>query len=150
MFKLILPVALALVAGQALPAGNEDIARHIMSLERAALDRSDRGDAEGFLEISDPSVSYFDPSLAEPIRGLKALTAYYHSLPQYEGGTGEMLNADVQVAGDVAVLTFRYNSKVTRTGHVTHWNSTEVYHRTPAGWRIIHTHWAYTKPNLAK
>jgi hypothetical protein len=149
MLKLLVPAALALVAGQALSAGDQDIARHIISLERAALDRSDRGDAEAFLELSDPSVSYFDPSLAEPIRGLKALAAYYRGLPKYEGGTGEMFNADVQVAGDVAVLTFRYDSKVTRTGHVTHWNATEVYRRTPAGWRIIHTHWAYNKPNLA-
>lgn len=157
MLKLVFPAAFLLAAlapstQQTKPAsaGDEGVARQILALERAALDRSDRGDGEGFLELSDAGVSYFDPGLAEPIRGLQALRPYYHGLPPSEPGSGEMLNAHVQVAGDVAVLTFRYVIKTVRSGRVTRWNATEVYHRTSAGWRIIHTHWAYTTPRLAK
>lgn len=117
-------------------ATTEDIPATIIAMERAALDRSDKGDAVGFLEISDPGVSYFDPFVEQPIHGLEELRAYY--LRVFVGDepvAGEMRNAKVQVTGDVAVLTFNYVSKV-------RWNTTEVYRRTDSGWRIIHTHWA--------
>lgn len=28
------------------------------------------------------------------------------------------------------------------------WNSTEVYSRVAGKWRIIHSHWSYTKPDI--
>jgi len=36
-----------------------------------------------------------------------------------------------------------------RTGRVQRWNCTEVFRRTAQGWRIIQTHWSWTKPQLA-
>ncbi len=137
------------VLGLASAAG-EDVASTIIAMERAALDRSDKGDAMGFLEISAPDVSYFDPGLDRAIHGIEALRKYYLSFPVTEGAPGEMTNAKVQVAGEVAVLTFNYASKSLKPPKVTRWNATEVYRRTPKGWRIIHTHWAYLKPELAK
>lgn len=121
-----------------------DVAGAIIALERAALDRSDRLDADGFLELSEPGVVYIDPSLEEPIVGLENLRKYYQSFG--DGGTpapGEMLNAKVQVMGDSAVLTFNYRRK---DGKGPRWNATEVYHKTKGGWRIVHTHWSYIKP----
>jgi ketosteroid isomerase-like protein len=56
-----------------------------------------------------------------------------------------MSNSKVQVAGDVAVLTFNYATASERS-RGRGWNVTEVYRRTPNGWRIIHTHWSYLKP----
>ncbi len=131
-------------------AAGEDVASTIIAMERAALDRSDKGDAMGFLEISDSDISYFDPGLERAIHGIEALRKYYLSFPVTEGAPGEMTNAKVQVVGDVAVLTFNYASKSLKTPKVTWWNTTEVYRRTPKGWRIMHTHWAYLKPELAK
>jgi hypothetical protein len=29
-----------------------------------------------------------------------------------------------------------------------HWNSTETYARRDGQWRIIHSHWSFTKPEL--
>jgi ketosteroid isomerase-like protein len=46
----------------------------------------------------------------------------------------------VQVAGDVAVLTFNFESWTKFVRY--YWNTTEVYRRTDQGWRIIHTHWS--------
>lgn len=142
----------AVGAAQSQPgAGAErDIPSTIIAIERAALDRSDRGDVEAFLEISDPDVTYFDPTLEQPIHGLEALRAYYHKATVSEQGSGEMSNAKVQVSGDVAVLTFNYTSNILKPRRVVRWNATEVYHRTPGGWRILHTHWAYLKPQLAQ
>jgi ketosteroid isomerase-like protein len=119
----------------------------ILAMERAALDRSDKGDPGGFLEISDPDVTYFDPLIEEPIHGLEALRAYYRQWPALAPSKNEMTNAKVQVSGEVAVLTFNYTSKTPKG--VVRWNTTEVYRRGAKGWRIIHTHWAYRKPQLA-
>jgi ketosteroid isomerase-like protein len=119
-------------------------------MERAALDRSDKNDVEGFLEISDPEVTYIDPTLDQPIHGLEALRTYYHGMPGAESVEGVMSNTNVQVSGDIAVLTFNYTTTTEKTGRVTRWNSTEVYRRGPQGWRIIHTHWSCVKPQLAE
>ena len=129
----------------------QEIAAAIIAMERAALDRSDRGDPEGFLEISDPQVTYFDPSLEQPIRGLDALSDYYRrSFTVDDEYHGQILNPGVQVTGDIAVLTFNYVVTGRTTGRVTRWNTTEVYRRTGDTWRIIHTHWAFTQPKLAQ
>ncbi len=144
MIELLLPL-LPLAALAAQPA---DVAATIIAMERAALDQSDRLDPEGFLKLSDPGVVYIDPSLEQPIVGLDKLREYYKSFGN--SGTpasGEMLNPKVQVRGDTAVLTFNYRRK---DGKGPRWNATEVYLMTTDGWRIIHTHWSYVKPQPPK
>ncbi len=113
-----------------------DVSATIVSLEQKALDS---GSADAFPDLSDEDVVYFDPTLAQPIHGREALRTYYRSWPPQPPTPGTMENVRVQVVGEVAVLTFNY--RTTRD-----WNATEVYRRTPAGWRIIHTHWAYRQP----
>jgi ketosteroid isomerase-like protein len=128
-------------------ARDAEVASTVIAMERAALARSDKGDVEGFLEISDDDVVYFDPSLEKPIRGLDELSRYYRRNPDYEhAASSEFLNPKVQVAGDVAVLTFNYVTTGERSHKVTRWNATEVYRHARKGWQIIHTHWSYTKP----
>lgn len=149
LFLLVLSgFAAAAVYAQSKPGAQGDVRATILALERAALDRSDKGDVEGFLEISEPEVTYFDPSLERPIRGLEALRTFYHSFPAGAVSSGEMSNADVQVCGDIAVLTFNYAPKPQFRGP--QWNATEVYRHGARGWRIIHTHWSYRKPQLAQ
>jgi hypothetical protein len=132
------PAAVSLSAVAAAPA--RDVASTIIAMERAALDRSDQLDVGGFLEISDPGVVYFDPFIEEPIHGLDALRTYYQGFAgQGAPGTGEMLHAQVQVHGEVAVLTFNYR-RTDGTGP--RWHCTEAYVRRPAGWRIVQTHWS--------
>ena len=79
------------------------------------------------------------------IDGLEQLTRYY------EGVRGkirierqEILNPKVQRVGDLAVLTFNYVS-YGGNENALRWNCTEVYRTDPAGWRIIQTHWSFTK-----
>jgi len=128
-------------------AGARDTAPAIIAMERAALDRSDKGDPGGFLQISDPAVVYFDPFLEEPIRGLEALRAYYEQSAGLEPGSGKMTNANVQVIGGVAVLTFNYITTLQTSRRVIRWNATEVYRLNMDAWRIIHTHWSLVKPH---
>jgi len=131
--------------------GDQDAALKIIAMERDALERGAKGDVDSFLDISDPDVVYFDPSLERRIDGLAALKEYYHknSKPPEEEFVIELTNPKVQLTGDVAVLTFNYRSTGRRTGRVQLWNCTEVYRRTAQGWRIIQTHWSWTKPQLA-
>jgi ketosteroid isomerase-like protein len=145
--------ALAAVAGkQPKPgSGDPDAAREIIAMERDALQRGARGDIDSFVNISDPDVVYFDPYLERRIDGLAALKEYYHkvSKPPEEELDIELINPRVQMTGEVAVLTFNFKSTGRRTGRVQRWNCTEVFRQTARGWRIIQTHWSWTKPQLA-
>jgi ketosteroid isomerase-like protein len=125
-----------------------NIPEHIIELERAALDRWGRGDPSGFLEISALDVSYFDPFTEQRLDGLPALGALYDGIRgKIHIDRSEIIEPRVQVFGDVAILTFRFESHGSE-GSV-HWNTTEVYRNTDAGWRIVHTHWAFRQPKLA-
>ena len=125
-----------------------DIAESIITMERAALDRWAAGDPSGFLEISDPEVVYFDPFQERRVDGLPALTELYNSVRgNVKIDDYELLNPKVQVVGEAAVLTFNFMGRTGDT--VGRWNCTEVYRNTPNGWRIVQTHWSFTKPLLA-
>ncbi|MBI5384164.1 MAG: nuclear transport factor 2 family protein [Verrucomicrobia bacterium] len=117
----------------------------ILAMERAALDRWGKGDPSGFLEICAPDVVYFDPWQERRLDGLEALTRFYEGVRgQVHITRYELLNPKVQLCGDAAVLTFNFvGESEARTDR---WNCTEVYRRTPAGWRIIQTHWSFTQP----
>jgi hypothetical protein len=116
----------------------------IIALERQALDRWGRGDPSGFLEISAPDVVYFDPFLAHRLDGRDALLEYYEGLRgKISVESYELLNPLVQECRGVAVLTFNLVCR-TSIGAEMLWNSTEVYRREDAGWRIIQSHWSKT------
>ena len=117
----------------------------LLAMEHAALDRWGRGDPSGFLEISDEDVVYFDPFRERRVDGLPALSALYESFRgQVQLESYEILNPKVQTWNGGAVLTFNYIS-LSKSGKTTRWNCTEVYRLTDAGWRIIQTHWSFTK-----
>lgn len=127
----------------------ESVAARIIELERAALDRWRQGDPGGFLEITADDYTYFDPSLNKRLDGRDSIAAVYErirgqvSFPRYE-----IIEPRVQVAGDVAVLTFNFKSfgsDSTGTEILTsHWHTTEVFRRNEAYWELISTHWSYT------
>lgn len=130
----------------------EDVAEKIIAMERAALDRWDKGDPWGFTEISAAEVTYYDPYTERRLDGLEALRQFYTSM---EGKISieryEMINPRVQIHGNTAVLTFNLIDYVPTSEGCTkeiYWNSTEVYSRINGAWKIVHTHWSYIKPKL--
>jgi ketosteroid isomerase-like protein len=129
-------------------APQADIAARIIAMERAALDRWGEGDPDGYLEISADDVVYFDPGTARRLNGIAELRALYD---QFRGKIRidhfEIVDPNVQVDGNVAVLTFNFVSRGSE-GEM-RWNTTEVYRRDKDDWRIIHTHWSFTQPKLA-
>jgi ketosteroid isomerase-like protein len=151
MLKYALLMTLLPVLAVAAEKQPDPAALKIIAIERDALERGAKGDVDAFVRISDPDVVYFDPFLERRIDGLAALKEYYHKgfKPPTEEFDIELIHPKVQVTGAVAVLTFNYKSKGRRTGRVELWNCTEVYRQTAQDWRIIQTHWSWTKPQLA-
>ncbi len=129
----------------------EDVAQvtaKILALERTALDRWGKGDPGGYLEINDSSVSYFDPFLESRVDGLPALTALYEPIRgKIRIQQDEIIDPRVQVIGEVAVLSFRYVSRGSEGSM--RWNCTEVYQRLRDEWRIVHSHWSFTRSGEA-
>jgi len=125
-----------------------DISETIIALERAALERWGRGDPDGFLDISAPAVSYFDPFVERRLDGIAALGSMYAQLRgKIHIDRFEILEPRVQVSGDVAVLTYRFKSYGSES--MMHWNATEVYRRDDSGWKIVHSHWAFHQPRAS-
>jgi uncharacterized protein (TIGR02246 family) len=128
-------------------------ANAIIAMERAALDRWGAGDPRGYLEMMAPDVTYFDPFQERRVDGLSAITALLEPLTGKISVDGyDMVSPVVQQHGDAALLTFNqvsYRRRADGTEHaIAHWNSTEVYARIDAGWRIVHSHWSFVKPEL--
>ncbi len=125
--------------------GATSVEQEIIRLEEQALRRWCSGDPYGFLEISAPDVVYFDPFLPQRLDGIAALTALYESLRgKIRAERVELINPQVQVVGEAAVLTFNFVSW--SDGIPMRWNCTEVYRRKEGRWEIIQTHWSFTKP----
>jgi ketosteroid isomerase-like protein len=130
-----------------------DAAQTIIAMEQSALERWGKGDPNGYFEIMAPDTTYFDPTLAKRIDGVDALHAL---IDPFKGKIhierAEMIDAKVQQQGDIAVLTFNLVSHGAQLGDGpkgdVRWNSTEVYQRISGQWKIIHSHWSYTKPEL--
>lgn len=134
-----------------------NVAEHIMSLERAALDRWVRADPDGYLEIYRDEATYFDPFRDKRVDGRDALTAQLAPLrgmklpftePRYD-----MLDPEVTVDGNAAVLTYNlvtYGKPADTTDEIVlaRWNATQVYRHVDGAWRIGHTHWSFTLPGL--
>jgi Domain of unknown function (DUF4440) len=104
----------------------------------------EQGDPSGYLEISAPDVTYFDPFLEKRLDGLEALTRYYENIRgKIWIERDEIIDPKVQVCKNIAILTFNYVSYGTEGSM--RWNCTEAYRRDGDQWRIIQTHWAITQ-----
>ena len=122
-----------------------DLTTHLIALEGAALRRWCDGDPSGFLEICAEDVVYFDPFLDRRIDGLPALSDYYESLRgKVSAERFELINPCVQLVGEAAVLTFNFASHGSGGG-ASRWNCTEVFRRTWGSWRLIQSHWSFTR-----
>jgi len=153
LIALSLSLAAAFMGMSCRTHADEDSSEKIIAPERAALDRWGNGDPGGYLEIIAPDETYFDPLLDQRLAGLDVLKKY---LAPFTGKIHidhyEMINPIVQRSGDTAILTFNLvdtgrqpDSDKTTT---VRWNSTEVYRLIDGHWKIVHSHWSYTRPEL--
>lgn len=124
----------------------ECTAETIINIEKGALERWKTGDTFGFVEIASDDITYFDPNIEKRVTGLKEFQDYFasfrytFSFPRYE-----LLNPQVQLYGDTAVLTFNFVG-YSEDGQKDRWNTTEVYHFVNGEWKLVHSNWSHTKP----
>lgn len=120
----------------------------LIAQEKAALERWNNGDPSGYLEIYADDITYFDPFLKLRIDGKEELTKLYNSIKgQVHVERYEMLNPHVQGNDKMAVLSFNLISY--EKGNQHKWNCSEVYlHEGDGSWKIVHSHWSLTKPEL--
>jgi ketosteroid isomerase-like protein len=126
------------------------VEEQVLALERRALDRWGRGDPGGFLDISAPDVTYFDPAVPKRIDGLNAMQQYYAPVTgKISIDRFEYLNTDVRVNSDIAILTYNLVSHGRGAEGAppvtTRWNVTEVYEHSGGHWKIVHSHFSYTE-----
>ena len=119
----------------------------IIGRERKLLERWAAGDPAGYLSAAAPDMTYFDDlGAAQGLSGREAIQAYGASLAgQIPPHHYEMVDPTVQLVGDVAVLTFRYQPSTADGTPLTPWKATSVYRRDGDGWAQIHAHWSMQK-----
>lgn len=119
----------------------------IVARERTLLEQWSAGKPLGYLDAAATDISYFDDiGASEGIRGRGAVRKYVASLEgQIPPHEYEMVDPEVQLVGDVGVLTFLYHPSTSDGTPLTPWRATSVYRREGDGWAQIHAHWAMQK-----
>jgi ketosteroid isomerase-like protein len=146
--KTLIFISIMMITHTVYSQENTEISKEIITLEKTALERWNRGDIMGYINLYAEDIVYFDPMIDKRMDGLNKLTEYYK---QWEGKIHitecEMINPKVQAVDNMAVLTF--NLRSVEEMHVYNWNCTEVYRKDEGNsWKIIQTHWSYVKPSL--
>ncbi len=133
------------MAGCTTPS-NEDVKATIIALEKQALELWNKGNPDGFLDLSVDDVVYFDPVFESKLEGKKALENYYNTIRgKIHIESWKMIGPVIQAAASAAVLAYNYEAE--RNGQTFRMNCTEVYMLDSFGqWKIIHTHWSFVQP----
>jgi ketosteroid isomerase-like protein len=159
----VLLLLCGLVASCATPsqdgASTDRVAEEIIALERSALDRYVSADPQGYVDLYAQDVTYFDPTTEQRVDGLTAMQQRMAPMKDlklpFTNPRYEMNNPKVVQHGDMALLTFNlvnYGKPLNQPTEavLARWNSSEVYGRVAGKWRIIHSHWSYTKPEIKR
>ncbi len=119
----------------------------VVDLERRALARWCKGDPGGFVEHAIPEVTYFDHLTQACVVGIDALREHSaRFVGKVDVPRSEMVGVNVRVYGDVATLTFNWETYSAGGDRTSRWNATEVLVRRPDGWKYAHLHWAVIAP----
>ena len=128
----------------------------LVRLERSALDRWIRLDPDGYLGLYAENVVYFDPMTEHRVDGLEAMRKRLAPMKNlkapFTNPRYDMLDPRTDKFGDVALLTFHLVNYGTlgdgREQVLARWNASELYRQSDGSWKIVHSHWSYTQPEL--
>ncbi len=119
--------------------------RHLKSIWAGDLEtyRATTGEDVTFFEwyISTQRIDGLDFHLRETAANFRAAEAKRQAGKRYEI-EHEVLAPQVQLYGDVAIVTYTLLMRYTTDDgvHHTEHNETRVFHRQPAGWQLVHCH----------
>lgn len=143
--KLSLFTILIMLSNTVISQESGLLSQKIINIEKEALEKWNKGNPSAFLELCAEDVVYFDPFTDKRLNGLENLTKLYESIRgQINVERYDMIDPKVQSVDNMAVLTYNLISH-TETGSEK-WNCTEVYRLDNKEWKIIQTHWSFTKP----
>ena len=132
---------------QAPAAPAQSAEQAILSQERLALDQWSQGKPTGYLVVDADDVTYFDDIAASTrVDGLEEMRAYFTSLDgKIPPHRYEIFDPQVQLYGDVGVLTLHYQPYTLDGTPGQRWKATSVYRLIGTEWRIVHAHWSHVK-----
>ncbi len=124
----------------------EEAIERVLVLEREALDNWSAGNPAGYAINMSEDATYMDDIGAHSRKdGLEEVQNYLTTLegmiPKH---SYEIKDPKVQVLGNVAVLTLRYQGYEDGEAGPP-WKATTVYHFTEGEWKSVHAHWSLVK-----
>jgi hypothetical protein len=119
----------------------------IIDLEKEALDHWSKGDIQGYFKHASDDITYMDDiGASKLLEGRDKVLEYASNLEgQIPEHRYEMINANTQLLGSTAVLTFQYHPSTLTGDRQTPWKATTVYSRTKGDWHMVHAHWSMIK-----
>src|SRR5262249_49563020 len=132
-------------------ADTKRIAEAILDIERAANERWNKGDCNGYLDAYGEDITYFDPVAPKVLVGRQSVVNHIRGIYKNPNIVrSEYLEPQVAVSDDsgVAVLSYNLRNFVVDGAAeklLAHWNCTEVYRLTDGEWRIVHSHWSFAQ-----
>lgn len=124
------------------------ITEKIIALETEALDVWLKGNPSPYLHLYSKDFTYFDPAQEKRLDGWDKIKELYESMRgKVKMDKFEIINPVVQQSDTMAVLTYNLHSNTGET--IWKENCTEVYRLEENNeWKIIHSHWSFTKPSV--
>lgn len=123
------------------------ITQHIISLEKAALDKYFAGDMSGYLELwSKDNFSYFDANCVERADSYQQVADFLQEkvAGRMHADRYDFHNPRVQLGQDMAVLTYQLHADTTMIEM--HYNVIEVFQKEHGEWHVIHSTWDLITP----
>ncbi len=125
----------------------QDLADHLIGLEKTALDKWFKGDTSGYAELwSKRSFTYFDAVNPERVENYATIAEFLKSIDgKLYAETYDFRNPRVQAGTDMALLTFQLFAKTNLIDM--EYNCIELYQKESDGhWRVIHSTWSFIRP----
>lgn len=123
------------------------LAEHIISLERAALDKWFKGDTSGYEQLwSKRSFTYFDGVVTKRIDGHATIVEYLNTIDgELFADSYDFRSPRVKAGKDMAVLTYQLFADTSLIKMA--YNCIEAYRKEEDDqWRLIHSTWSFIRP----
>ena len=127
------------------------ITETILGIERAANERWNQGDCNGYLDTYSENITYFDPVTEKLVVGRPSVVKHIRGIYKNPNIVrSEYRDPQVAVSDDGRLAALSYNLRnfvADGAGEklLAHWNCTEVYRLADGEWRIVHSHWSFAK-----
>lgn len=126
----------------------QELANHIISLEKAALNKWFKGDTSGYRGIwSKNNFSYFDGNFSTRVDDYATIEKFVLENVENKlfAESYDFKNPRVQFTQDTALLTYQLFAKTSLINM--QYNCVELFQKEETGeWKVIHSTWSFIRP----